>query len=139
MPEVLLDCPACPACPWQARIRSHDGACAGGWETQYPRAVRRGLRSFAPHRRQRCLPLAHEHISGALVFPHCGVRFGHSACTKNFLASLTVERRPLAGLNEAGPMERMPPMIAFQHCEFGLTEGFAAAETLVEAGIVRSH
>src|SRR4051794_24050737 len=37
--------------PWFDLVcsRSHDAACAGGWETQCPPAVRRGLRSCVPY------------------------------------------------------------------------------------------
>ena len=43
----------------------------------------------------------------------CGVEFGVS---KTLLAPPTIESCPLTRLNEAGPIERMPAMGAFEHC-----------------------
>src|SRR5207253_6858002 len=49
------------------------------------------------------------------------------------------EVTPLARLNEACPIERVFAAFAFQHRQLRLPQRFGPAETLLQAGIERSH
>src|SRR5262245_9375078 len=50
-----------------------------------------------------------------------------------------IEAGPLAGLDEAGPVEGVLAAVPFQHRELGLPQRVSAAETGAKRGVVRHH
>src|SRR5262245_15756845 len=52
---------------------------------------------------------------------------------------LPFEASPLARLNEAGPVEWMAPVAAFQHRELGLAESFSASDAVLQPGVIGGH
>src|ERR1700739_895566 len=86
----------------------------------------------------------------------CGLSRSLPGCRKNpptFLAShatflvavldremrssfSVIQAGPLPELDEAGPVIRMLPPFAFQHCKFSLAQSFAAALSILESGVI---
>src|SRR5262245_10608248 len=59
---------------------------------------------------------------------------------RNLSASaLTVEVRPLSGLDEAGPVEGMLAALALQHLELRDTQRVPSPEARAQARVVRHH
>jgi hypothetical protein len=52
---------------------------------------------------------------------------------------LAAEIGPGFGLNEAGPVERMAPVLALENGQLGLAESFAAPQTLVRTRVVEGN
>src|SRR5690349_19660614 len=75
------------------------------------------------------------------VAPVAAAERSSKACRYRPLFRLTptVEVRPLAGLDEVGPVERMESRVALEHVELYVSQSLAAPQSLFEIPVVTRH